>query len=211
MNKFLRSNFLLEIALYLLSFGLSYILAFYVRLEGHIPPETWAYINKTLLFVVLLRAATFTLFRVFHGQWRYCSILDVIAIVKAVTISSILLVGLFYFLFSFQHLPRTVFIIDWMIVTLMVCGIRFSRRLLKELLLNTSQNIKRVLIVGANDIGKNLINEMKSNWDSGYYPVALVDDDPKNLNQVFYGVKVVGTRMSIPHIASTQKLDEISS
>ncbi|MBN1559781.1 polysaccharide biosynthesis protein [candidate division KSB1 bacterium] len=209
MNKYLKSNFLLEIALYLLSFALSYVFAFYVRLEGNIPPETWAYIRKTLLLVVLVRAVSFILFKVFHGQWRYCSILDVIAIIKAVTLSSMVLVCTFYFIFTFQYLPRTVFIIDWMIVTLMVCGIRFSRRLLKELLLNTSRSIKRVLIVGANDIGKNLINEMKSNWDSGYYPVALVDDDVKNLNQVFYGVKVVGTRMSIPHIASTQKIDEI--
>ncbi|MBN1464481.1 polysaccharide biosynthesis protein [candidate division KSB1 bacterium] len=209
MNRYLKSNFLLEIALYLLSFGLSYVFAFYVRLEGVIPAETWAYVRKTVLIVVLVRTAAFILFRVFNGQWRYCSILDVIAIIKAVTLSSMVLIVAFYFLFTFQHLPRTVFIIDWMIVTLVVCAIRFSRRLLKEIFINTSPSIKRVLIVGATDVGKNLINEMKSSWESGYHPVALVDDDSKNLNRIFYGVKVVGTRMSIPHIASTQKIDEI--
>ncbi|RQW10698.1 polysaccharide biosynthesis protein [candidate division KSB1 bacterium] len=209
LNRYLKSNFLLEIALYLLSFGLSYVFAFYVRLEGVIPAETWAYVRKTVLIVVLVRTAAFILFRVFNGQWRYCSILDVIAIIKAVTLSSMVLIVAFYFLFTFQHLPRTVFIIDWMIVTLVVCAIRFSRRLLKEIFINTSPSIKRVLIVGATDVGKNLINEMKSSWESGYHPVALVDDDSKNLNRIFYGVKVVGTRMSIPHIASTQKIDEI--
>ena len=209
MNKFLKSNFLLEIALYLLSFGLSYVLAFYVRLEGNIPPETWNSINRTLWVVVLLRTASFLVFKVFHGQWRYCSILDVISIVKAVTLGSVIIVGLFYFTFSFQNIPRTVFIIDWMIVTLLVCAIRFSRRLFKDVLINTSPSIKRVLIVGVNDLSKNLINEIKSDRDSGYYPIALVDDEPKNLNQVFYGVKVLGTRMSIPHIASTKQIDEI--
>ncbi|MBN1479372.1 polysaccharide biosynthesis protein [candidate division KSB1 bacterium] len=211
MNKHfpVKSNFLLEIFLYLLSFGLSYIFAFIIRLEGDVPPELWVIIKKSFTFVILFRTAAFLLFRVFHGQWRYCSILDVIAIFKAISLSSILIVGFFYFLFTFQGVPRSVFIIDWMLLTLVVSGIRFSRRLLKEILINTSPHVKKVLIVGAGELGKNLINEMKSNWESGYNPVALVDDDPKNLNQVYYGVKVLGTRMSIPHIASTKKIDEI--
>lgn len=166
-------------------------------------------IQKTLLVVILFRTAAFLLFRVFHGQWRYCSILDVIAILKAISLSSLLIIAFIYFRFSFQGVPRSIFFIDWMILTLMVSGIRFSRRLLREILINTSSHVKKVLIVGAGELGKSLINEMKSNWESGYNPVALVDDDPKNLNQVYYGVKVLGTRMSIPHIASTKKIDEI--
>ncbi len=209
MNKLLDRKYILELALYILSFGISYAAAFYIRLEGDIPPETWAMIQKTLFVVVPVRAAAFLGFKVFHGQWRYCSILDVIAIIKAVSVSSILIMGLVYIMFSYQHIPRSVFIIDWMMLTLLVSGIRFSRRLFKEILISNSSTVKRVLVVGAGELGKTLINEMKSNWDSGYNPVALVDDDPKNLNQVFYGVKVLGTRMSIPHIASTKKIDEI--
>lgn len=209
MNKLFHRNFVLEIALYFFSFALSYILSFYIRLEGNLSSENWMVIQKTLLLVVATRGAAFTFFKVFHGQWRYCSILDVIAIIKAVTVSSVLMTALIYFLFGFQNIPRSIFIIDWMTVTLMVSAIRFSRRLLKEILINTSTTIKRVLIVGAGELGKNLVNEMKANWESGYYPVALVDDDPKQLNQVYYGVKVLGTRMSIPHIVSTKKIDEI--
>lgn len=204
-----KSNIILEIALYLFAFGLSYIAAFYVRLEGIVPAQTWTIINKTVLWVIAIRAGSFVLFRVFHGQWRYCSILDVIAILKATTLSSILIITLFYILFQFQGMPRSVFIIDWMIVILLVSGMRFSRRLLKEIIRNTLSTTKRVLVVGASEIGKSLINEMKSSWETGYNPVALVDDDPQKQNEVFYGVKVMGTRMSIPHIVSTRKIDEI--
>ena len=206
---YLKNNFILEVALYLFAFGLSYVAAFYVRLEGVIPQQTWAVINNTILIIIVIRALSFVMFRVFHGQWRYCSILDVLAILKAITFSSLIIITLFYILFKFEGMPRSVFIIDWLIVLFMVSGIRFFRRLLKEILRNTLSTTKKVLVVGANEIGKSLINEMKSSWETGYNPVALVDDDPQKQNQVFYGVKVLGTRMSIPHIVSTRKIDEI--
>ncbi len=209
LKKLIDKNFVLELALYILSFIISYVAAFFIRLEGHIPSDTWAMIHKTLIVVIPVRSVAFLMFKTFHWQWRYSSILDVISIIKAVSASSFVMMGLIYVLFSFQSIPRSIFIIDWMTLTLLVSGLRFSRRVLKELLIGTSSNVKRVLIVGAGELGKSLINEMKSSWNSEYNPVALVDDDPKNLNQVFYGVKVLGTRMSIPHIANTKKIDEI--
>ena len=204
-----RKNYILEIVLDVLIFGLSYVVAFYLRLDGEITKQTAAIIINTLPGVIIIRTVVFFMLKVFRGQWEYCSFGDIISIIKAISLGSILIIIFIYIVNKFNSFPRTVIIIDWMIVSLLIVGVRFSKRLLKEILISKTNKIKKILIVGAGRVGTSLINEMKSNWEMSYNPVALVDDDPAKLDQTFYGVKVYGTRMSIPHLVTTMNIDEI--
>ncbi|MBD3288864.1 NAD-dependent epimerase/dehydratase family protein [candidate division KSB1 bacterium] len=204
-----KRNYLIEMVLDIFIFGGCYIIAYILRLDGEIPPETMGIMKTTVPFVILVRTLVFFKLKAFSGQWRYSSIADIVLIVKAISIGTLIIIPAVYLFNRFEYVPRTVFIIDWMLVIFMVGGVRFSRRLLKELLLVNTDNIKRVLIIGAGEVGTSLISEMKSNWDAGYYPAALIDDDPQKINQSFYGIKVHGNRMSIPHVVETLGIDEI--
>lgn len=204
-----RRNYILEIIFDIFIFGFSYYFAFYLRLDGQIDMDTQSLIRSSLPIVIIIRTLTFFALNVFNGQWRYCSIADLISIIKAITCSTVF-IGMFIFLINqFNQFPRSVLILDWMIVTLMIGGVRFARRLFNELLISKKNTSKKVLIVGAGRVGKSLVNEMKMNLEFGYNPVAMVDDDKKKHHQSFYGVKVLGTRMSIPHIVATMEIDEI--
>jgi len=204
-----KKNYLLEIFLDILLFALAYILAFTLRYGREIPEETWAIIKSTLPFVLLIRTAIFFLLKVFSGQWRYCSIVDVVVIFRAITLGSVITAIMIYLLDRFQNFPQTVIVIEWLLVTVLIGFVRFSKRLIKELLINKTNNMKKVLIIGAGRVGKSLIYEMRTSWELGYRPVALIDDDPTKLNQAYYGVKVYGTRMSITHIVERMNIDEI--
>lgn len=209
-NQMIKNkNVIIEILLDIVIFGVSYFLAFFLKMEGNFDRQTALIFRATLPLVVLVRIITFYTFKVFSGQWQYCSISDVILIFKAISVGSIIMVLIFHFLNHISHFPRSIFILDWMIVTLLIGIMRFSHRLTKEIMIGRTNKIRKILIVGAGRVGKSLINEMKSNWEMGYQPVAIVDDDVVKLNKSYYGVRVFGNRMSIPHLVSTMKIDEI--
>ena len=78
-----RKNYLIEIFLDIIIFGFSYIIAFYLRLDGAISTETSIIIKNTLPVVVLIRTIIFFMLKVFSGQWQYSSMPDVLPIIKA--------------------------------------------------------------------------------------------------------------------------------
>ncbi len=208
-NIFKNKRLLQDLLINLILFCVSFIAAFIIIFNGKIPEESIYLIKITLPVVLIVRITIFFVFQVFSGQWRDASITDMVAIGKSVTLSSVIMALIIYLIFNIKSLPVTIFIVDWLVVMILTGFTRFSQRLVNELIVKKSDKVKRVLIVGAGVIGKRLIKEMKSNWEMGYTPVALVDDNPAKLNRTILGVKVLGTRKSIPHIVETMKVDEI--
>ncbi|MBN2412644.1 polysaccharide biosynthesis protein [candidate division KSB1 bacterium] len=208
-NIFKNKRLLQDLFINIVLFCASYIIAFLVTYYGKLPPESFRIIQITLPVVLVVRITIFFVFQVFSGQWRDASISDMVAIGKSVTLSSVIIALIIYFIFNIKSIPVTLYIVDWLVITILTGFTRFSQRLINELIVKKSDKVKRVLIVGAGSIGKRLIKEMKSNWEMGYTPVALVDDNPAKVNRTVLGVKVQGTRKSIPHIVETLKVDEI--
>jgi len=208
-NIFKNKRLLQDLFINIILFSASYIVAFIVAFNGVLSQDSIHLIKITLPIVLIVRVAIFFVFQVFSGQWRDASITDMVAIGKSVTLSSVIMALIIYFIFNIKSIPVTLFVVDWLVVTILTGFTRFSQRLINELIVKKSDKVKRVLIVGAGSIGKRLIKEMKSNWEMGYAPVALVDDNPAKLNRTILGVKVLGTRKSIPHIVETMKVDEI--
>ena len=52
---------------------------------------------------------------------------------------------------------------------------------------------KRTVVVGAGYTGSLVINRCINNPHEGYYPVAVLDDDPEKQGQLVYGIPVVGS------------------
>ena len=208
-NIFKNKKLLQDLFINILLFCASYVIAFIIVFNGIISADSIHLIKITLPIVLLVRITIFFVFQVFSGQWRDASISDIVAIGKSVILSSVIMAIIIYLIFNTTNIPVTIFIVDWLVVMVLTGFTRFSQRLVNELIVKKSDKVKRVLIVGAGSIGKRLIKEMKSNWEMGFTPVALVDDNPAKLNRTILGVKVLGSRKSIPHIVETMKVDEI--
>lgn len=66
---------------------------------------------------------------------------------------------------------------------------------------------QRVVVVGAGAAGSALTSQMLSDPDSGYIPVAFVDDDRAKLKSVLHGVTVAGTVADIDTVVDDYDAD----
>jgi FlaA1/EpsC-like NDP-sugar epimerase len=134
---------------------------------------------------------------------------DLLATIKAISVSSLLIILSLYLLNQFSGYPRSVFFIDWLLLIVLIGGFRFSIRLLKELKYFTNREGKRVLIVGAGEAGESILREMLRNKILAYNPIGLIDDNPEKIGLKIHGVKVLGDKTKIPTLVEQHRIEEI--
>ena len=169
----------------------SYYMAFWLRFDGAIPPDAAVAFWNTLPLVFLVRFAAFVVFRLYAGLWRYASINDLLSIIKAVSVGTGVLV-LPVFFFGIPGYPRSVFLIDWVLMVMFLGGVRFALRAWREVTPRFLRAGRRILIVGAGDAAEMLVRELIRSRDTSMLPVALIDSDTRKHGSRLHGVPVVG-------------------
>ncbi len=186
----------------------SYYLAFWLRFDGHIPADALTAFWSTLPLVFLVRFAAFVIFRLYTGVWRYSSINDLFSILKAVSAGTGVLV-LPVFFFGIPGYPRSVFLIDWFLLVILLGGVRFALRAWRELRPRFRPDGRRILVIGAGDAGEMLIRELNRNPGAFGAPVAVIDSDPRKHGSRLHGVPVIGGQNAIPSAVRRFHVDEI--
>ncbi|HEY3383855.1 MAG TPA: nucleoside-diphosphate sugar epimerase/dehydratase [Vicinamibacterales bacterium] len=207
LQMFMEYRRLIVIAIHLAMVVASYYLALWLRFDGVVPPDLAAQARHLLPALVLIRAVTFIPFRLYEGLWRYTSIRDARNIVGAVATSSLLFFVVIRLVFGANVYPRSVYIIDAVLLIGFLVGVRSIRRLVREL--NRSEHGRRVLVFGAGDAGEMIVRDMKRR---GFYhgePIGFIDDDRRKVGQRIHGVSVLGTRADVPGIIEREKPDDV--
>jgi FlaA1/EpsC-like NDP-sugar epimerase len=203
----LRFRRVLSIAGQLLLVVASNRIAFLLRFDGILPQ--WASVAwwQMLPWLVAIRGLTFMAFRLYEGLWRYTSITDLQALIGGVAMSSILFLCVVVSPFGPSGYPRSTFIIDALVLTVLLVGIRLTRRFHAEFSHPTRG--KRVLIYGAGDAGERIVRDMKSNARFSYKAVGFVDDDQTKVGLRIHGVPVLGTRNDLQTIIERTRPHEV--
>jgi UDP-GlcNAc:undecaprenyl-phosphate GlcNAc-1-phosphate transferase len=189
---------------------LAYAGSFMIRFDGDIPSPHLRVFAESLPLILSLKLAVFASFGLYGGVWRYADMRDLLAILKAVTLSSVLSIAAMTMLFRFELFPRVVFFVDWMLLFLLVCGVRGLILIIREYLFDLSDaKGKRVAIVGAGDAGDMVLRELRNNTRIGYLPVAFFDDDPEKQGRRVRGVPVLGGRDKIVELVEQLQIDQI--
>jgi FlaA1/EpsC-like NDP-sugar epimerase len=172
--------------------------AFLLRFDGLIPANYLHVFSQALPWLIVARLATFAPFRLYEGLWRYAGVWDLRNIIIGVVASS----GVFYQLalwrLSGLGYPRSILVIDSVLLIVSMGGARLGRRLFHELL--RGERSKRVLVLGAGDAGEKIVRDMKGTRESPYEPIGFVDDNPAKTGMRIHGVPVLGTRAILPAI-----------
>lgn len=184
--------------------------AFWLRFDGRIPPDFLPALVWGLPALLVIRGAPFAWFHLYHGLWRYTDIWDVRDVVAAIGASSLLFCGLVvgltrWDLLPFAGYPRSVYLIDAIVLVMLMAGIRLSRRLYSAMV--TTKPVTKTLIVGAGNAGERIVREMRMHGD--YAPVGFVDDDRSKIGGAIHGVPVLGTRADLPRIMTDHAPDEV--
>jgi FlaA1/EpsC-like NDP-sugar epimerase/lipopolysaccharide/colanic/teichoic acid biosynthesis glycosyltransferase len=199
---------LVVVLVQLLLIAAAHFVALLIRFEGEIPAEHAALFWKVLPLAVVCRVLLFQPLGLFSGLWRYVSVKDLRNIVASVTLSSVLLFVLVHHLLGITSYPRSVFVIDWLVLIFLLSAIRLSKRILMSLA-GRAEGETRILIIGAGDAGEMLLREIEMHPGSAYRVMGFIDDDPAKKGTMVRGTRVLGSRKDLPRILETVRPDEI--
>ncbi len=200
-----RNRRTLVVAIHLAFIVLSSYCAFWLRFDGSIPAVELALFVDLLPTLICIRGLMFVPFRLYSGLWRYTSISDLRNLLAAVACSTVIFYLLVHHALGVLHYPRSIFIIDSLLLMFMLGGVRLIRRVHREVVHPSGRT--RVLIFGAGDAGEMTVRDMKRYGD--YEPIGFVDDDRMKVGKRIHGIPVLGTRADLSQIMSTHDPAEV--
>jgi FlaA1/EpsC-like NDP-sugar epimerase len=186
---------------------IAWFLAFWLRYNLEVVPATYyqdALVG--LLFVLPIQLTAFLLFGLYRGIWRFASLPDIVRILKAVTVGTVVSVALLFIFTRAGGVPRSVPVIHAILLVMLLSGPRLIYRLLKDQRLDLSPG-KRVLIVGSGKAGEMLARDLLRNRRGDYTPVAFVDDKQRRQGREIHGIPVSGTCDDIPRLCEEKAID----
>ncbi|MHB8453185.1 MAG: polysaccharide biosynthesis protein [Acidiferrobacterales bacterium] len=181
---------------------IAWFAAYWLRFNlGGIPSEFLGRAVLMLPVLLLAQGSMFWYFGLYRGVWRFASLPDLIRIVKAAIAGVSIAAATIFVLTRLILIPRSVFLLDGILLVLLLGGPRFFYRWLKDRHLYWQVG-KKVLIVGAGRAGEMLVRDLLRDPDHTYQPAAFVDDDAGTRHKDIHGIPVCGTIDEIPVIAN---------
>jgi FlaA1/EpsC-like NDP-sugar epimerase len=224
MPSWLRRNLFILLLLDAALFAASLVSAFLLRFNFDLPGEAAGNMMQLLPFALLLKLLVFYLFDAYRGMWRYFSIRDFMDIVKAASVSSLILIAAILFVHRFSGFSRAVFIIDWFLTIIFLSSLRLSIRLVIHYFSNVAAGEssggffrflksggkqKKLLILGAGDCGEKIYREIRDNAHLRYHVGGFLDDDPGKVGRQIHGVPVLGALSDLKWIVTRHKIEEV--
>jgi len=192
--------------------ALSWYLAFNLRFDQGLPVYYDTLLRKTILLVVVIKVGVFLAFGFHRRWWRYVSVHDMWSAARGVVVASIAAYVTVYFVSPVHgiRLPRSVAVMDLLITLALVAGVRLlARTLMERPGFGVVARGKRVIVVGAGDAGRLIVQEMQRSRMLSYTPIGFVDDDEQKRNFKIQGVRVLGTTDDLSRIVREHKPDEL--
>jgi len=192
--------------------ALSWWLAFDLRFDHGWPPPYRTLFDRTILLVVAIKLIVFIAFGFYNRWWRYVSIRDMWATVRGVVVAC-LIADLTVYLVAPVHgfrLPRLIAVTDLLLTLAFITGSRLlARTAMERPGLTMVARGKEVIVVGAGDAGRLIVQEMQRSRMLDYTPIGFVDDDPRKRNTRIMGVRVLGSLDELPRVLREHRPDEV--
>jgi O-antigen biosynthesis protein WbqV len=201
MNQFIRSpQAFVAFAHDLAMAAISFLAALYLRLGNWHDFATYfeRLAPTSLPLFVACSAAVFAFMGLYRGVWRYASLDDVIAIVKAAVIVIALYLPLQFLLTRLEDLPRSQLFINWLVLVALLTGPRVAYRILRDrrvdnvLKRHRRDNIP-VLLYGADDEAELFLRALARQRNTPYEAVGIIARKDSRVGRRIRGVEIYGT------------------
>jgi FlaA1/EpsC-like NDP-sugar epimerase len=193
------------------AFYLAFRLRFLDSPQG-IPERYMDLFTATIAFVVVGKLVIFAIAGLYEKWWRYTTLTDYATVLRAVAVSSGILVVAFTVLQPFADtIPRSVVVMDFLLALVFIGGARLLVRLVIERRARKGSEARgrEVIVVGAGTGGQMVVRELQLNPNLGASAIGFVDDDPRKRGMGMLGLKVIGTTDEIGKILDETAPDEV--
>jgi lipopolysaccharide/colanic/teichoic acid biosynthesis glycosyltransferase len=188
----------------------AYVIANLIKFDWSLDPELWAYAGKTLAWVLVIKPPIFVYYGLYQRATRWLGRRDLAALVKAVSVSSALLVVAATF--SVQRHSRAVFLIDWILLLFLAGGARYIIRSIqtgRAARIEEKGPFVKVLVAGAGHGGETILRSLLEDPRSRFMPVGIIDHEPHRWGALIHGVRVMGGATDIAMSASMHGVEMV--
>lgn len=168
--------------------------------------------ERTLPFNICFTILLFVLWKLYRSVWRYASATELINIVFATTCSGLTHMGFCYA--TGWKMPKSYYFLFWVLLFGLVCGSRFSYRILRLFRSKYRENKSKsektaVMLIGAGAAANAILKEIEASQYLNAQVKCIIDDNPGCHGKLMRGVPIVGGRELIVEAAKQYGIDEI--
>ena len=204
---------LLLIGYDIVAVNIAYFLALWFRFDCRVSVIPQTYFTAYLKFVPIYSIvciAIFWILRLYQSVWRFASYSEMIRIIVATAVTSIVhIIGITVL---FERMPISYYLVGMGIQFLLVLGVRFSYRFI---LLERSRRkgeetyVSRVMLIGAGAAGQMLLRDSIKAKETNVKICCIIDDNSNKWNRYIEGVPIVGGREEILLNVEKYHIDKI--
>lgn len=209
--NFKNSNFYVMFVADMVIFTLALLLAYAFRFDFNIPVPFFLQFKGLLKYVLVFKAVAFVAFGMYRGMWRYTSLDDFWSLLRVTALQNLVLISFVVFRFSFVGVPRSIFVIDWILTLVLCSGLRLSIRTFytkTESMVAPSVARKNILVVGAGSSAEKISRELTGN-PAQYKLIGFLDNTPSKKGRTIHGKPVLGGIDIMANVVKASDVDEI--
>jgi len=160
-----------------------------------------------ILFVIW--PVVFYFHRLYQIRRDRSTIDEVLAVIVAASLGTILLVGVLSFWRGFTYTSRQMLVLFLFLDIFFVTLARFGIRKYLETMWSTGAGVRRTLIVGAGHTGRALADKLLDHPATGLKPVGFADDDPAKRTEGYRGLAVLGETSEVTTLIRAHEVDTV--
>lgn len=202
----------------------SFVLSLFLHFGYALPQWVTRYILLRMPLITVVFIGLFLVARLYNNLWRYMSFYELLSTVfctGAATVVFLLFDSIGQLLQNtgvidtdfFKRMPYIVYIDSFLLICFFSVGIRMFytafRTISSDAKRRRGSANKRIMIIGAGDMGSSIIYEMSVSGYKFGSPVVIVDDDTSKLNSTIRGIPILGTIKDIPELVKKLEINEI--
>jgi FlaA1/EpsC-like NDP-sugar epimerase len=188
---------------------IAWMAAYALRFNFDVPPQFLDGMWRNLLWIIPLQALIFHGFGLYRGIWRFASIPDLRRITLAAGTAGLAIPALLLMLQRLNDVPRSVLVLQPLLLVLIMGGSRFIYRAWKDghLMSPRQFDAEPVIVMGAGAAGSALLRDMATS--RRWRVVGLLDDDPTKFRLQVQGVSVLGCLDDVTKIAAAHQVQTV--
>ena len=201
----------------------AYFLSMFLHRQFSFDYVIFRFLVMRIPVVTLVYVGLFVLRKLYNNLWKYMGLYEVINLSACATIAT----GLCWTIDSiggyivrvnninilFEDMPLIVYVDAFMFVCFFSIGIRVLYRTHHVLISDSNRKRananKRIMIIGAGDMGNSVLHEMSLSQYKFGNPVVIVDDDVAKHDMRINGIPVRGNIENIPQLVEQYDVNEI--
>ena len=174
--------------------------AYLLRFDFIIPKEFFSNAYYFLVVLLFSKLSVNVVFNIYSGLWKYTSVTDLLNIIKASSAGTILSAALTLVVLGFFAIPRSIFLLDYILSTIGFISIRVAVRIYSNYFVKKQNQSKKIndnnktklLLLGAGWSAEKIIRDILESPSIPYRIIGLLDDDESKTNTTIHGIPIFG-------------------